>query len=259
MTEASRAESGQQANERLQLAYWQALELANFKGGFLARTAHELRSPLNKIISLQQMIIEGLCDDGAEEREFITEAHAAAMKLLEYLDFLIQVAKIQAGRSRPQLETVSLTAVLQQVEAMMRLPVADRNLRLVVAVPDAALRVTTDPTWLRSALITLIAIALDSSDRGTIHLHLAPTATPAHCHLWLDDDRPSTHWQESLNLPLLEDFDLQDTLSASLRMAMVEAMLTAMGGSLTLVAVASDTTPNRLQLTLPLEQSGHDF
>ena len=44
------------------LAYYQALELAQFKGGFLARSAHELRSPLSSLMGLHQLILTGLCD-----------------------------------------------------------------------------------------------------------------------------------------------------------------------------------------------------
>jgi signal transduction histidine kinase len=53
------------------LDYWRAIELAQFKAGFLARTSHELRSPLNGMISGLQLILSDLCDDAAEEREYV--------------------------------------------------------------------------------------------------------------------------------------------------------------------------------------------
>jgi hypothetical protein len=235
----------------LQLAYYRALEMADLKGGFLARTAHELRSPLNKVISLQQMIVEGLCDDIDEEREFIAAAHAASMKLLEYLDFLIRVSKIEAGRILPNFEPVSLDAVFEEIKERNHLQVADRNLRFMVEPPDKSRQLYTDPRWVQNVFTTLIDTALDSCDRGTIRLCLAPKAPQQYCYLWLEDDRPSTHWQESIALPVLGDFDLDDSLSASLRMGLVEAMLKALGGHLSLLSVANDQTPNRLQIALP--------
>ena len=235
-----------------QLAYRRALELADFKGGFLARTAHELRSPLNKIISLQQMILEGLCDDIEEEREFVAEAYAAAMKLLEYLDFLIRVSKVEMGRVQPTLKAVSLAPILDDVKTLNHLQVTDRNLHLIVTPPDEALQVWTDSSWLQNILTTLIDIALENRDRGTLHLGLAPDSPLGTCYLWFADDRSSTHWQEPITLPAVADFDLEASLSASLRMAMVEAMLRAMGGKLSLLSVTDDTSP-RWQLELPMK------
>lgn len=251
MADSTGEHAFQQLDRSLQLAYCRALELADFKGGFLARTAHELRSPLNKIISLQQMILEGLCDDIEEEREFVAEAHAASMKLLEYLDFLIRVSKIELGRIVPNCAMVTLAQIFHEAKERNHLPVADRNLRLVVEPPDESLQVWTDPAWLHNVLTTLIDIALDSCDRGTICLKLAPEAPPNMRYLWLEDDRPTTHWQESTGLPGLADFDLNDSLSASLRMGMVEAMITAMGGQLSLISVTDGGGSNRLQLALP--------
>lgn len=254
MVDSYGVEALQPSEQTLQLAYCRALELADFKGGFLARTAHELRSPLNKIISLQQMILEGLCDDIEEEREFMAEAHAASLKLLEYLDFLIRISKIEMGRIEPTLSAVSLAEAFVRVQDMNQLSVADRNLRLVVEPPDASIQVWTDARWFQNVMTTLIDIALDSNDRGTIRLRLAPDSPPDTCHLWLEDDRPTTHWQEAATLAHVAEFDLDDSLPASLRMAMVEAMMHHLGGHVSLLAVTSDESPTRLQITLPRSQ-----
>lgn len=251
MAETTGANSYQKSDAMLQLAYYRALEVADFKRGFLARTAHELRSPLNKVISLQQMILEGLCDDIDEEREFVAAAYAASMKLLEYLDFLIRVSKIEAGRILPSFKAVSLVAIFEGVKEFNQLQVADRNLRLIVEPPDESLKIYTDPQWVQNIFTTLIDIALDSCDRGTIRLRFAPESTNEYCYLWLEDDRPQTHWQESMGLPILKDFDLDDSLSASLRMGLVEIMIKALGGHLALLSVTNEQSPNRLQIALP--------
>ena len=251
MAEANAASSPQPSDTSLELAYYRALELADFKGGFLARTAHELRSPLSKVISLQQMIIEGLCDDVEEERAFVGEAYAASMKLLEYLDFLIRVSKVEMGRIVPQVQTVSWTQIFSQVKEMTHLQVTDRNLRLVVNFPESSLSVQTDPDALCNRRTRLIDLALAIRDRGTQALSLAPPPPADTWQIWLDDDRPTDPWQEPATFPASTAFDLNDTLSASLRMGLVEAMLQALGGSLARVPQATDPASTRLQLTLP--------
>ncbi|MDB9525732.1 HAMP domain-containing sensor histidine kinase [Oscillatoria sp. CS-180] len=253
MTDLNEAGSLQKSDTRLQLAYYRALESASFKGGFLARTAHELRSPLNKIISLQQMIIEGLCDDVEEEREFVAEAYAASMKLLEHLDLLIRVSKIEIGRLTPTLQKVDVSQIFNQVKEVTHLQVADRNLRLSVRPPEEPRYVYADPVWLQNILTTLIEMALDSCDRGTLRIRVAADLAPADtCWLWLEDDRPTSCWHEPAILSTPGDFDLDNPLSSSLRMSLVEAMLKAMNGSLSLMTLADADCPNRLQIALPL-------
>lgn len=236
----------------LQMAYYRALESANFKGGFLMRTAHELRSPLNQIISLQQMIIEGLCDDIEEEHQFVADAYAASLKLLEYLDLMIRVSKIEMGRLTPQLQPVAVAATLQQVQTLTQLQVADRNLRLTVELPAPTLTVLADPDWLRNILTTLIEMAVAGGDRGTLQLDATLRNGHGTCDLWLTDDRSTSPWQEPTPLPPPSEFTLDDTLSTSLRLSLVYAMTEALGGQFTLAAPAEKSDKTRLQISLPL-------
>jgi signal transduction histidine kinase len=233
-----------------QVAYGRAMEMASFKGGFLMRTAHELRSPLNKIISLQQMIIEGLCDDIEEERQFVADAYAASMKMLEYLDLMIRVSKIEVGRLQPQMQPASLAEVLTQVQDLTQVQIADRNLRFQVDLPVVDVMIETDPAWLRNLLTLLIEMAVEGGDRGTLSLAVA-LADDGTFVICLADDRATTPWQEPVELPpRSEEFTLNDTLSVSLRMSLVHAMIAGMQGQLSLALGADEVT--RLQITLPL-------
>ena len=53
---------------QIQLAYALQRQISHFKGGFLARISHELRSPLSQLTSLHQLILNDLCEDPQEER-----------------------------------------------------------------------------------------------------------------------------------------------------------------------------------------------
>ena len=247
MSEQRASKAAVNTEATLQAAYCRAMEMASFKGGFLMRTAHELRSPLNKIISLQQMIIEGLCDDVEEEHQFVADAYAASMKMLEYLDLMIRVSKIEVGRLQPQLQAVSLAELLTQVQDLTQVQVADRNLRLTVELPDEAICVQADPAWLRNLLALLIEMAVEGGDRGTLSLSTVP-ADDANYTICIADDRATTPWQEPVELPPPSEFTLDDSLSTSLRMSLVQAMITGMQGQLTMVPAADEGT--KLQITL---------
>ena len=59
--------------KQAQLAYQMAAQMSQFKAGFLARTSHELRSPLSSMIGLHQLILSDLCESPEEQKEFIKE------------------------------------------------------------------------------------------------------------------------------------------------------------------------------------------
>lgn len=134
----------QQQLQNTQLAYEMAQEMSQFKGGFLARTTHELRSPLNGLIGLHQLILSDLCEDPAEEREFITQAHERALKLLHLMDEILNVAKTEHGNNKLDIQPKSLAEILQEVYKLTYMLAVDRNLKLQISPPDPEIYVLAD-------------------------------------------------------------------------------------------------------------------
>src|SRR5688572_4119363 len=89
--------------ETLQLAYDRLQHQAQQQAAFLGTASHELRSPINQIISLHQLILEDLCESPAEEREFIAQANQAIQTVLKNLDLLITLSKFDIGALHPRL------------------------------------------------------------------------------------------------------------------------------------------------------------
>ncbi|MEL6903025.1 MAG: HAMP domain-containing sensor histidine kinase [Cyanobacteria bacterium J06606_4] len=146
--------------ENLRLAYRRLLALERFKSGFLARTAHELRSPINTIVSLNQLILEDLCEGPEEEKEFIAQAKAAALKMLALFDRVAAVSKLDVGREPPTLEAVDLSFLLPEVEMLTALQAANQNVRFAAEIPAEALEIYTDAKWLKHILVSLIQDAI---------------------------------------------------------------------------------------------------
>lgn len=147
-----------------QLAYERALALATTQAGFLGRASHELRSPINHIISLHQLILEGLCEDPDEEKLFLAQAFEATQKVLKNLDVLIAVSKLEIGRTEPILLPLSLQHVVAEVGQLTEMVVKNRNGRLTIVPTAEAVLVESDRDWLQQALVLLVeaAIAADS-------------------------------------------------------------------------------------------------
>ncbi len=84
-------------NRNLELANLELARANRLKDEFLANTSHELRTPLSAILGFLRIVIDKLCDDPAEEREFIQNAYDSAKKLLTLINELLDTAKIEAG------------------------------------------------------------------------------------------------------------------------------------------------------------------
>lgn len=181
-----------------QIAYYSALDLAQFKGSFLSRTSHELRSPLNALISSLQMIQAGLCDDVEEEKEYIGFAHDGALKFIGLLDEVLKVSKLQSGSLDLTKTEVDLAIVLQEVYFMTHQLAANRNLRLQIPMVDNEILIQADPTYLQQALTILVTRSIAAMDKGSIILSLSTEGKQV--TLTLQDELPEEQWQETVNV-----------------------------------------------------------
>ncbi|MGD1895755.1 MAG: sensor histidine kinase [Phormidesmis sp.] len=181
--------------QNLQLAYQRLLALERFKSGFLARTSHELRSPINTIVSLHQLILEDLCEGPEEEKEFIGQSKDAALKMLALFDQIAAVSKLDVGREPPTLENVDLSFLLPEVEMLTTLQAANQNVRYTVDYPTEEIEVYTDATWLKNILASLIQAIIPQ----TKFLSLGANQTEQSITVTIECDRPAKGLQSELD------------------------------------------------------------
>ncbi|MBE9028759.1 HAMP domain-containing histidine kinase [filamentous cyanobacterium LEGE 11480] len=243
---------------QLQLAYLSALELSQFKAGFLSRTSHELRSPLNGLISSLQLILSDLCDDPEEERDYVKIAHDSALKLVEILDQVITVSKVVHGSYPLKLEAVDLDLVLQEVAMQVRMQAENRNLKLNIPLLDQEIEVWADMACLRQVFVMLVDGAIALMQEGVIAV--AALVVDGVAKVTIVDDRPVEAWREispQVQLPPLTDkvektvegLTQLPTLSTNFRLVLAKDLLLSMGGDLELIEQDGKT---HLQCVLPL-------
>lgn len=244
-----------------QIAYYSALDLAQFKGSFLWRASHELRSPLNALISSLQMIQAGLCDDVEEEKEYVGFAHDAALKFIDLLDEVLKVSKLQSGSLNMAKTEVDLAIVLQEVYFMTRHLAANRNLRLQIPMRDDEILIQADSTYLQQALTILVSRSIAAMEEGSIILSLS---TEGHqVTLTLQDELPEEQWQETLNvltnpnaslpqlpaIPAAKRSAIGMEFSPSFRLLLARELLSTMGISLSVdshTAIETNTKTNAM-------------
>ena len=248
-------------NQQLELAYQMAIEMSQFKGGFLSRTSHELRSPLNSIIGVHQLILADLCDNTAEEREFIAQAHESALKMVQMLDEVISVARVEQGTELLDLQPVQLAEMLSQVETLTHLKAENRNLWLTIQLPDPEIYVLADPRWLRQVLLNLVNGAIDTMQQGNITLSVL-SVDSAHAYVLLEDERPIEFWQEPIDLlktgaivdeSLKPDSFKPKERSSEFNLLLSQTLMEVMNGRLERLTIPeSEGTLSRIQCSIPL-------
>ena len=201
----SEKEQNQEHNgdqEIWKLAYYRVLQSEQFKSGFLARTAHELRSPLSSAVGLHQLILSDLCEDRDEEREFIQQANEAVLKWVDLLDHLIDVSKATYGSVAANLQTISVDKLFGEVQRLIELQAANRNLRLTIMIPDAPCLGIGDPKRLSQALVDLgeavISLLAERGQGGA--LQLSAGQSESQLMIYLDSTCPLDLWQEAVEL-----------------------------------------------------------
>lgn len=241
----------QDLTERLRfahLAYYRAIELAQFKAGFLARISHELRSPLNSMIGTHQLILSDLCDSPAEEREFVGQAHQSALKLMQLIDQVLDVSRLEVGTDSLKLQAVALTDVLDEVYGLTYLQAKNRNLQFQIELPETEIYVWADPKWLKQAITILVDLPLSIMPEGQVTVSTGISESTQSACIWIEDQRPASFWSEPLQgLDLLAEIPAPDaaaappTLSPGTRLWLGQTLLEIMQGSLILLAAPLDS------------------
>ena len=249
--------------KQTQLAYQMAVEMSQFKAGFLARTSHELRSPLNSMIGTLQLILSDLCDDPEEEREFVQQAHTSALKMVGLMDEIIAVAKTEHGTEKMDIQPLQLAKIFDEVDDLTYLQATHRGIRLEISPPDAEIYVLADLRRLRQVLVNLVDTAIIQMEEGSINVSAHPSPESGLVHIWVDDQRPISAWSESWDL-LKRDLDTNaqvaehPQLSSGLRLLMNQTLLTLMKGRLEVLAFPSESEESnftRTQCSIPIANS----
>src|SRR5262245_63013106 len=120
--------------------------------------SHELRTPLNAIIGYSEMLQEEAADRGQESVVAdLGKINAAGKHLLELINAVLDLSKIEAGRMELYLETFSVPGLVQDIAAVIQ-PLATKNAnRLEVHCPDAIGTMRADLTKVRQALFNLLS------------------------------------------------------------------------------------------------------
>lgn len=148
-----------------------AAELSNrAKSRFLANMSHEVRTPLNGILGMVEVLAQGTLD--AQQRRRVGLLRQSAQHLLAIVNEILDLSKIEEGRIELDPIDFDVGALVQEVVALLR-PNAERaGLRLDVDIETGfPRRVIADPLRVRQVLLNLLSNAVKFTEQGFVRLH----------------------------------------------------------------------------------------
>lgn len=154
---------------------------SRYKSQFLANMSHELRTPLNSLLILARLLAQN--PDGnltAKQVEYANVIHSAGSDLLQLINDILDLSKVEAGRMDIRAEAFPLRALLEDLRATFRPLTADKSLDFVVTIePSAPPELVTDRQRLRQVLGNLLSNAIKFTERGQVRVRVsAPAGAP---------------------------------------------------------------------------------
>ncbi|MGA1764655.1 MAG: hybrid sensor histidine kinase/response regulator, partial [Ilumatobacteraceae bacterium] len=161
------------AVEDAELAREQAQEANKTKSAFLANMSHELRTPMNAIIGYSEMLLEEAEDTGEKWMEpDLKKILSSAKHLLQLINDILDLSKIEAGRMTVFLEQVDILQTAKDVAATVDPLVAKNANTFVLQCADDVGQMRTDLTKLRQTLFNLLSNASKFTEKGKITLEI---------------------------------------------------------------------------------------
>jgi signal transduction histidine kinase/CHASE2 domain-containing sensor protein/CheY-like chemotaxis protein len=249
----------------------EAAEIANrAKSEFLANMSHELRTPLNAILGFTQLMNRdrSLSQENQVHLDIISRS---GKNLLELINDVLEVSKIEAGRVELNLSSFDLHNLLNTLEEMLRLKAQTKQLTLTLErSPNVPQYITTDESKLRQVLLNLLTNAIKFTQAGSVILRVqvkemawedgeisnSPLPPPS-LQFEVEDTGPGIPPEDIQRLfkPFVQtDIGRQSQQGTGLGLAISHTFVELMGGDITVESVVGRGSVFRFQIPMKLAE-----
>ncbi|MCB9146110.1 MAG: PAS domain S-box protein [Anaerolineales bacterium] len=162
------------AEEAMQIANAEMQRALNLKDEFLANMSHELRTPLNAILGITESLLEQISGPlNEKQQKYLQTVLESAQHLLELINDILDLAKINAGRIDLEITEITLNTVAQSSLRMIRQLALKKQLTVNLEIEENTRLIQADERRLKQMLVNLLGNAVKfTKDGGQIGLHI---------------------------------------------------------------------------------------
>ncbi|MER7830898.1 HAMP domain-containing protein [Streptomyces sp. NPDC095602] len=166
----------EQARQELEARAQQLSLASKYKSEFLANMSHELRTPLNSLLILAQLLAQNPTRNLTPKQvEYAGIIHSAGSDLLQLINDILDLSKVEAGKMDINPERVPLRGLLDYVEATFRPMTTQKGLDFAItSAPGVPTDLLTDDSRLRQVLRNLLSNAVKFTEHGRVELLIEP-------------------------------------------------------------------------------------
>ncbi|WP_253775925.1 HAMP domain-containing protein, partial [Goodfellowiella coeruleoviolacea] len=166
----------EQARQELETRAQQLALTSKYKSEFLANMSHELRTPLNSLLILAQLLAQNPSRNLTPKQvEYASIIHSAGSDLLQLINDILDLSKVEAGKMDINPERVPLRQLLDYVEATFRPVTTQKSLGFrITTLPGLPVDLFTDDSRLRQILRNLLSNAVKFTETGSVELRIEP-------------------------------------------------------------------------------------
>ncbi|HEX5495917.1 MAG TPA: HAMP domain-containing protein, partial [Mycobacteriales bacterium] len=171
----------EQARQSLQDRAEQLAVSSRYKSEFLANMSHELRTPLNSLLILAKLLADNPNGNlTSKQVEFADVIHSAGSDLLQLINDILDLSKVEAGKIDVRPDDVPLVQLVDYVEATFRPLTVEKGLRFTISPrPGIPAVLHTDQQRLQQVLRNLLSNAVKFTESGQVRLTIEPVTDTA--------------------------------------------------------------------------------
>ena len=164
--------------KELQVALAASEVASQAKSNFLANMSHEIRTPMTAILGYVDVIAQA-CEESTDSgtdgiQEHVDTIQRNGAHLLEVINDILDISKIEAGKMTVEHTECSLSQTLDEVVTLMRCRAVEKSLTLDTTYGSAIPKtISTDPMRLRQILTNLLGNAIKFTEKGSVHLSVS--------------------------------------------------------------------------------------
>lgn len=244
--------------QELEIRNRQLQVLSRAKSDFVARMNHELRTPMNGVLGLSELLRDTRLDP--VQRRFADGIHRSADSLLAIVDDVLDFSKLEAGRLQLAPVDCDLVELVEQTTEMLAARASGKNIELLCESPPKPLRrVLVDVVRLRQVLVNLGGNAVKFTDHGAVTLRItASEPKDDRLQVRLDVADTGIGIDPANQVRIFEEFVQEDASTTSryggtgLGLAIARQLVGLMHGELTLVSAPGVGSTFSVDLSLQL-------